>query len=144
VRVIPLLKQVLETYPEQVKVVHKNFPLRNHKYARKAAAAALAADKQGKFNEMSEQLFKNARTLSDEKVGEIAGQLELNQEQFQKDWKDAKIANQINKDIRDGRQIGVRGTPTIFVSGRLLRQRSMDGFRTLIEKELEKKKERKN
>lgn len=135
---------MLETYPEQVKVVHKNFPLRNHKYARKAAAAALAADKQGKFNEMSERLFKNARTLNDKKVEEIVGQLELNQEQFQKDWKDAKIANQINKDMQDGIQAGVRGTPTIFVNGRLLRQRSMDGFRTLIEKQLEKEKEGKN
>jgi len=131
---------VLEKYPEQVKVVHKNFPLRNHKYARKAAAAALAADKQGKFNEISEQLFKNARTLSDKKVEEIVGRLELNQEQFQKDWKDAKIANHINKDMQDGTQAGVRGTPTIFVNGRLLRQRSVEGFRILIEKELAKEK----
>ena len=135
---------MLETYPEQVKVVHKNFPLRNHKYARKAAAAALAADKQGKFNEISEQLFKNARTLNDKKVGEIVGQLELNQEQFQKDWKDAKVDNQISKDMQDGIQAGVRGTPTIFVNGRRLRQRSMDGFRILIEKELEKEKKEKN
>jgi protein-disulfide isomerase len=135
---------VLEAYPDQVKVVHKNFPLRNHKYARKAAAAALAADKQGKFSEMSEQLFKNARTLNDKKVGEIVGQLELNQEQFQRDWKDAKVANQTNKDMQDGIEAGVRGTPTIFVNGRLLRQRTMDGFRTLIEKELEKKAEGKN
>ena len=98
-RVIPLLKQVLETYPEQVKVVHKNFPLRNHKYARKAAAAALAADKQGKFNEMSEQLFKNARTLNDKKVGEVVGQLELNQEEQKKLKLSAQTLKNVLKEV---------------------------------------------
>ena len=129
---------MLEAYPELVKVVHKDFPLRNHRYARKAAAAAHAAGNQGKFWEMSEELFKNSRALSDQKVEEIVRQMGLNEEQFQKDWKDPQMANKINKDIQDGRGAGVRGTPTIFVNGRLLRKRSIDGFRALIDKELQK------
>jgi protein-disulfide isomerase len=133
---------LLETYPGQVKVVHKNFPLRNHKYAGKAAAASLAADKQGRFADFSEELFKNARALSDKKVEEIVAQLELNQEQFKKDWNAPETAAQVSKDMKDGQQAGVRGTPTIFVNGRRLRQRSVQGFQVLIERELEKKEEK--
>ena len=135
---MPLLEQVLEKYPDQVKLVFKNFPLRNHKYARKAAAAALAAHSQGKFWEFNQELFKNARQLSDQKIKQIVGQLGLNEERFQKDWRDPQIIKKINKEIQDAKRIGVRGTPSIFVNGRLLRQRSMEGFRLIIEKELKK------
>ena len=46
---MPVLGQVLEKYPQDVKVVFKNFPLRSHIFAEKAAVAALAAGDQGKF-----------------------------------------------------------------------------------------------
>lgn len=135
---MPLLEQVLEKYPDQVKIVFKHFPLRSHRYARKAAAAALAAHKQGKFWAFSDHLFKNARQLNDQKVQEIVGQLELNGEQFQKDWKDPGIGEKIDRDTEEGRRMNVRGTPTIFVNGRVLRQRSREGLETIIEKELKK------
>ena len=45
----PLIKEVLSAYPEQVKLVYKNFPLPMHEHARAAATAALAAERQGKF-----------------------------------------------------------------------------------------------
>lgn len=135
---MPLLEQVLEKYPDKVKLVFKHFPLRNHKYARKAAAAALAADRQGKFWEYQAQLFKNVRKLSDQKIQEIAHQLSLDEEEFQKNMNDPKISAKISKDIQDGNKAGVRGTPAVFVNGRLLRQRSVQGFRTIIEKELQK------
>ena len=47
-----MIDEVLAKYPNDVKVVIKNFPLGSHKQARKAAQYALAADKQGKFKEM--------------------------------------------------------------------------------------------
>lgn len=139
-RLLPLLKQVLDTYPEEVKLVFKHFPLRNHRFARQAAIAALAAGRQGKFWEFQEQLFANLKQLSDQKVQEIAKGLSLNEEQFTKDMKDPKIAAAINEDMRDASKAGVRGTPTIFVNGRLLKTRSMEGFDAIIKKELEKVK----
>jgi protein-disulfide isomerase len=135
---LPLLEQVLEKYPDKVKLVFKHFPLRNHKYARKAAAAALAADRQGKFWEYQDQLFKNFSKLSDQKMQEIAHQISLDEGQFQKNMNDPKILAKISKDIQDGNKAGVRGTPTVFVNGRLLRQRSLEGFNSVIEKELQK------
>jgi protein-disulfide isomerase len=135
---LPLLEQVLEKYPDKVKVVFKHFPLGNHKYAKKAAAAALAADRQGKFWDYQDQLFENFNRLSDQKIQEIARELGLDDVQFQKDMNDTKILAKISRDIQDGNNAGVRGTPTVFVNGRLLRQRSLQGFQTMIDKELKK------
>lgn len=133
-----MLEQVLKKYPDKVKLIFKNFPLRNHKFARKAAAAALAANRQGKFWEFQARLFKNFNRLSDKKIQEFASELSLNEEEFQKDMKAPKILAIISQDIQDGKRAGVRGTPTIFINGRLLRQRSLEGFRVIIEKELAK------
>jgi protein-disulfide isomerase len=127
---------VLEKNPNQVKLVFKNFPLRNHKFAMPAAIAALAAEKQGKFWEFHDLLFQNYNRLNEQKVKEIAQQLKLNMEKFEKDRKDPRIRAMINRDLAEGNRAGVRGTPTVFINGRLLRNRSMDGFQELIEKVL--------
>jgi protein-disulfide isomerase len=127
---------VLEKNPDQVKLVFKNFPIRNHKFAMQAAIAALAAEKQGKFWEFHDLLFKNYNHLNEQKVKEIAQQLNLDMEKFEKDRKDPRIRAMINKDLAEGNRAGVRGTPTIFVNGRLLRNRSMGGFQEGIEKAL--------
>jgi len=131
---------VLEKYPNDVKLVVKHFPLQMRGYARKAAIAALAAGKQGKFWEIHEKLFANQKDLSDAKVEAIAGELGLNMEQFNKDLKDPTIGSLIDRDMNNGRQINVQGTPTIFVNGKLLNQRSLPGLQQVIEPELKKKK----
>ena len=132
-RVEPLLRQVSERYPRDVKLVAKHFPLAMHGYARKAAIAALAAGKQGKFWEMHEKLFANQKDLSDGKVEAIAGELGLNVEQFNKDLKDPAIASLVDKDRNDGVRANVQGTPTIFINGKLFTQRSPEGFQQAIE-----------
>ena len=137
---MPLLEQVLDKYPDKVKLVFKNFPLRNHRFARKAAAAAFAAKRQGKFWEYHDKLFENYNKLNDKKFEELAQSLGLDSAQFQKDMKDPKIQARINQDIKDGGKAGVRGTPTLFVNGRRLKQRSLQGFSIAIEKALAKRK----
>jgi protein-disulfide isomerase len=135
---VPLLEQVLEKYPKDVKLVYKNFPLRNHTFARQAAIAALAAEKQGKFWEFHDLLFENYNRLSADKIKDFARKLNLNMEEFEKDQKDPEIPAMISRDSSEGNRVGVRGTPTLFVNGRLLKDRSFAGFQALIEKELKK------
>ncbi len=131
---------MLEKYPNDVKLVVKQFPLPMHSYARKAAIAALAAAKQGKFWEMNEKLFANQRNLSDAKVATIAQEIGLNVEQFNKDLNDPAVSSQIDRDMNDGRKANVQGTPTIFVNGKLLNQRTLQGFQQVIDSELKKRK----
>jgi protein-disulfide isomerase len=135
---VPLLEQVLETYPDKVKIVFKNFPLRNHKNAMKAATAALAAGDQGKFWEFHDLLFKNYKSLNDKKINDIAIVMKLDQTEFEQKMKTPEIANQIQQDTADGRKAGVRGTPAVFINGKLLRDRSFNGFKVIIDEALKK------
>jgi len=135
-----MLEQVLKKYPQSVKLVFKNFPLRNHRLAAKAAAAALAANRQGKFWEFYDELFKNYNRLSDKKISEIARKLGLNEAQFKRDRKDPLILAKIRKDYQEGMKLGVKGIPTVFVNGRRVRSRSVQGFQAIIERELKKLK----
>ena len=127
---------MFERYSKEMKLVFKNFPLRNHKFAWPAAIAALAANKQGKFWELHDQLYENYNRLSDQKIREIAEQVGLDMEKYDKDTKDLKLKAIVERDFQEGAKAGVRGIPTIFVNGRQLRNRSFQGFQAAIEKEL--------
>ena len=135
-RAVPLLKQVLDTYPEKVKLVFKNFPLPMHKNARAAAVAGLAARQQGKFWPLHDLLFENYNQLSPQKIRELAQQAGLDMQRFDQAMADPQLQQQVNADMQEGQRIGVRGTPTIFINGRRLQQRSMQGFQQMIDAEL--------
>jgi len=138
-KIVPQLNEVLEKNKGKVKLVFKNFPLNTHQFARKAAAAALAAGKQGKFWELHDRLFQNYNRLNDQVVQEQAQQLGLDMQKFNKDMNDPQIMQAINQDYQDGAKAGVRGTPTIYVNGSLLRNTNLEGFQAAIDKELEKR-----
>ena len=132
---------MLEQYPNDVKLVFKNFPLtRIHKSAMNAAISSLAANQQGKFWEFHSELFKNYNKLNDAKFEEIAQSLELDMEQFKQDQQNPALAAMVQRDLKDGGAAGVRGTPSLFVNGRKLNQRSLPGFKQIIDEELAKKK----
>ena len=119
-------------------LAHKNFPLRNHKSAWQAAVAALAANRQGKFWEFHDELYKNYNRLNDEKIREIAQEVGVDMVKLDADMKDPEIKAIVRNDLREGANAGVRGIPTIFINGKLLRNRSFAGFEEAIEKELAK------
>ena len=133
---MPLLEQVLEKNPDRVKIVFKNFPIRSHKFARNAALAALAADRQGKFWEFHDQLFKNYNRLNEEKVQQIAEELKLDKARFEKDRRDPLLLEIIKHDVNQGIEAGINSVPTVFVNGRRLTRRSLEGFQELIDKAL--------
>ena len=135
---MPVLEQVLEKYPQDVKVVFKNFPLQNHKFAMKAAVAALAAESQGKFWEFHDLLFENYNKINDQKIQDIAVAVGLNLEEYEKMKKDSGTQGRVRRDLSDGRRAGVRGTPTVFINGKRLKDRSLQGFQVAIDKQLEK------
>ena len=135
---MPVLEQVLEKYPEKVKVVFKNYPSDAHQFARSAATAALAAEKQGKFWEFHDLLFENYSELNLKKIKDIALELGLDANQLQKDMKDAMLLTSIDKDVSEAFKAGVWTTPTVFINGRILGDVTLVGFQALIEKELKK------
>jgi len=129
---------VLDKNPGKVNLVIKHFPLANHKFAQRASAVALAADRQGKFWEYHEKLFENLKGINEAKVQEIAKEIGLDVERLNQDAKDPAIQYLITRDVNNGRQAGVRGTPTIFVNGKRLNNRSLAGFQQAIDAALKK------
>ena len=129
---------MLDKNPGKVNLVIKHFPLANHKFAQRASAVALAADRQGKFWECHTKIFENYKSINEAKVEEIAKEIGLDMERLNKDAKDPAILKLITRDLTNGRQSGVRGTPTIFVNGKRLKNRSLQGFQQAIDAELKK------
>ena len=69
---------------------------------------------------------------------DIAVVLKLDQTKLEQKMKAPEIANQIRQDVVDGRKAGVRGTPSVFINGKLVRDRSFNGFKSMIDDELRK------
>lgn len=135
---------MLEKNPKTVKLVYKQLPLvRIHKFAMPAAIASMAAAKQGKFWQMHDELIANNNRLTDAKIEELAQKIGLNLAKFKEDLNDPQIRQLINRDMAEAQRNGVRGTPTIFINGRQLKNRSLEGFQDAINKELSRLKEKK-
>src|SRR5579875_1208905 len=113
----PQLEAVLKAYPSKVKLIFKEFPLDTHAQAALAAAAALAAQKQGKFWEMYDALFAQKGYLSRKGILGLAAGLHLDVNRFQADLDSAQIKRAVEKDIADGERINVDSTPTLFIDG---------------------------
>lgn len=129
----PTLKEVLKAYPMDVKLVFKDFPLPFHQQAQNAARAAHAAGEQGKYWEMHDMIFENFNMLSEEKFKEFASKIGLDMKKFAADFSSNKYDRQIEEDKHLGESSGVRGTPTLFMNGKMMQRRSFNDFKEAID-----------
>lgn len=134
VQVAGVAEQVLKAYPKEVKFVYKEFPLTTiHQNALPAARAAVAAGKQGKFWEMHDKLFANQRALQAENLKQYAKEIGLNAAKFESDMASPDVQKQIDEDTKLAQQSQVSGTPTLFVNGKRVTNRTFDGLKQLVE-----------
>jgi len=136
VRLKPVLDEVLELNSGQVKIAYLQFPLKMHKAALSAAEAAFVAFKEGKFQELHNLMEGDFRALDDENILDKAASLGFDRETFQQKMNDPGILKRIQQDIEQGKQAGVSGIPTVFINGRKLKKRTLEGFQELIDREL--------
>jgi protein-disulfide isomerase len=127
---------LLEKYHEDVNLVIKHYPLPMHEAAMPAARAALAAEKQGKYREMSAILFKNYRALTPKAIRQYAEQIDLDMTVYEMDVQSPQIRKIIAQDMQDARWFRVRGVPTFYINGILVKNRSFEGFEQIIKEEL--------
>jgi protein-disulfide isomerase len=139
-RVQPVLKEVLNKYPDKVNLVFKHFPLSFHRAARPAAVASQAALEQGKFWEMHDVLFENQKTLDASKMDEYAKEAGLDVPRFNKDMEanKAKYEKQVEADFREGQAIDVRGTPSLYIGGKKVRARSVEAMGAMIDEAIKR------
>ena len=130
---------MLEKNRDTLKIVYKAYPLPNHKMAMPAVVAAFAAGRQGKFWEMHDKLFADFRNLTPERIKLYATELKIDMVQYEKDLADPKVQAQIGRDLREGQLAGVGGTPTMFINGLLVENRSPQAMQAMIDRELVKR-----
>jgi protein-disulfide isomerase len=135
----PVLERVVSEYGERLRLVVRDFPLQQHANAFKAAEAAEAARAQGKYWEYIKLLFANQQALDVPKLKEYATQLGLDRQKFDAMLDSGQFATKVQSDLNDGSRIGVNATPTIFVNGRPLEERSYEGLKALIDAALKEK-----
>jgi len=117
------LKKIETDYGSRLKMIFHHFPLPMHAHARAAAIAAEAADKQGRFWEMHDLLYKEQGTWSKAPEGpsslfnSYAGTIGLDMERFNKDLLDPTVVARVEADHELGASRGVTSTPTLFVNG---------------------------
>jgi protein-disulfide isomerase len=132
--------QVLKAYPKEVKFVYKEFPLTSiHQNALNAARAAVAAQNQGKFWEMHDKLFAHQRALSPDNLKQYAQEIGLDVAKFEKDMASPEVQKQIDDDVKLAQEVQVRGTPTLFLNGKRVMNRSFEGIKEMIDLALTQK-----
>lgn len=134
----PVLKKVIAQYGNKIRFVVRDFPLQMHENAFKAAQAANAANAQGKYFEYIELLYNNQNSLDNASLKRFAGEIGLNQKQFDADLDSGKFADEVKKDMMDGNEYGINSTPTVFINGIKVRSLSAKAFREAIDRALKK------
>ncbi|MDP7247026.1 MAG: DsbA family protein [Candidatus Peribacteraceae bacterium] len=131
----PLLQQ----YGNVIRFEWKHFPLQSHRYAMAAAQASECAADQGKFWVYIDKIFEHQSELSPDSLIAWAGELKLDMELFERCSKSNAKKGIALSDYKEGRDMGVGGTPTFFVDGK---QVPTNQLGLIIEQRIEQLKQR--
>jgi protein-disulfide isomerase len=129
----PVLERLVQEYNGRVRLVARDYPLLRHENAFKAAEAAEAAREQDKYWEYSAKLFSNQSALGIDKLKQYAGELGLDQAKFNAALDGQKYKFQVQRDVLDGSRVGIRSTPTLFINGKRVEDRSYEGLKRAID-----------
>ncbi len=117
----PVVKQLLKDYGDKVLFVYRDFPaLQDNSLSVVLAVAANCAGQQGKFWEMHDRIFLYSGDLTEEALKTIAIQIGLDSLEFGSCLADQENLKRIELDLQQGYNLGVRGTPTFFVNGKMV------------------------
>jgi len=131
-----VLRQVEKTYPGQLKIVTLQFPLPMHFRAEPAAEAALCAHRQGKYWEFRDKIFEKQQ-LADSDFLHYAKAIGLDQTKFEECVYTHATKAAVNADTAYAEDLGVNGTPTFFINGRLtVADPPFEVFQKMINEEL--------
>jgi protein-disulfide isomerase len=134
----PTLAAVLKQYNGKVRVVHKDLPLEAiHRQAQLAAEAARCSGDQGKFWEYHDTLYAKAPKLAADDLKAYAKDMSLDTAKFDQCLTSGKYKALVQKDLSEGAQLGITGTPTFFINGREISgAQPVEAFAAIIDEEL--------
>ena len=138
-KAVAQINATLKAYPNDVRLIFKQYPLDSHPEAAISAAASLAAHRQGKFWPMHDVMFANRPKLSRQSILAWAKEIGLDMNRFTADLDSDAIRKDVLRDQADGDKAGVEGTPTVFLNGqRYNGDLAPDAIKPVIEGELKR------
>ena len=115
------LEVLIKTYPNTVQVVWKDMPNESaHPLATPASIAAHCADRQGAFWTYHDALFDRQSYLGESQFTQIAQDLQLDVEKFQRCYDERDTLPIVKKDYEEGLALGITSTPTLFIEEQML------------------------
>ena len=132
----PFVAQLLEELGDRVKLVQKSFIVHPGR-AEPGSYAACAANRQGKFVEMEKLIWDEgfkAGKLDKENMRSLAGKIGLDVDRFAADM-DGVCVEQVKTEHQGMQAIGTTGTPTFFINGKVLPQRTLDAVKAMVDAE---------
>lgn len=142
----PVLAEMVKRYPDEVKIVYKNYPLVSvHKWAYTAALAGECAFEEGKFWELHDLLFSRQRIWSQaldprEDFLSYAEELGMDRSGFNTCIDSSAIRKRVEEDRKEGRKLNINSTPTFFINNkRYVGVWKVQEFDRIIRKVLERR-----
>ena len=129
----PIIDRLLKEFGDKARLVARDFPLRQHAYAIKAAEAAEAAREQGKYWEYTALLYGNQAALSIEDLKKYASQLGLDRQIFDQALDSGKFADRVQRDMEDGLKVGVNSTPAFYINGKQVPSNTYEALKQALE-----------
>ncbi len=143
-RAADTLKELVERYPDDVRLVFKHFPLPMQEQAKPASKALVAVQQQDEdaFWDMKDALFERIDDYGDQPMedlgAELAGDLGLDVDQFREDFNSDETEAIVDRDHQLGQDLGVRGTPHFFINGEVVNgAQPIDEFAQVVDRQLE-------
>src|SRR6184192_4272382 len=141
----PLVKEILNRYPQKLRLEFHHFPLVSiHPNSMMASMAAEAAGEQGHYWEMHDALFEHQREWSDSPNAEpifvaLASRFGLDTNRFMQGLRSPQLQDRILRDVEQGQNAKVDAVPTFFINGeRVHIKLSMEDFVQVIQARLPK------
>lgn len=132
-----MMHQIVDAFPNDVRVCFRHYPLPSHTNSRLAAEAAVAAQKQGKFWPYNEKVWENSDFLTPALLEQIAKEVGLDVAKWRADKDADSVKSRVEQDKSEGKSFGITSTPTIYVNGRKFTGRhDMANLKDWVEEEL--------
>ncbi|MEQ7845718.1 DsbA family protein [Nocardioides kribbensis] len=141
--VYPAVEQLRAEYDGRVTFVARYFPLPGHVNAEPAARAVESAARQGEFEAMYQMMYETqaewgeSQDPKDDLFRSYAEDLGLDMQQYDADFASPEVAARVQRDVEDGMELGVQGTPTFYLDGELLQPRTYEDFTQALDEALD-------
>lgn len=136
-----LINELEKKYGKKIKIAFKNFPLPFHNQAKDAAIASLCAKEQDAkaFWKIHDIMFADQSKLDAVSLGQAAKKIGIKEKDFSACLETKKFQAQVEADMAEGQELGVKSTPTFFVNGQLIAgAQGIEVFSEIIDEALAK------